>query len=260
MTLARRARGVREDARGSPSRASTRAEAPGLALAGRARRAAHAARCSRSTSATSRSSGSSRASLDDAGAEELGARPCGDARGGRACFGDPRARAGDGDAIVLLGPLRLPNEPAEDWRALLRGAAPAAARAQRPRARRAVAARARGGRARLRAPGRARAGPSEPPARLHGDLWGGNVMADADGRPVADRPLRLRRPSRGRPRDAAAVRRAAAAGVRRLRGALRRWRRAGRSAWTLYQLLPLLVHAVLFGGSYRRAAEAAVAR
>ena len=26
-------------------------------------------------------------------------------------------------------------------------------------------------------------GPAEPPARLHGDLWAGNVMADADGRP-----------------------------------------------------------------------------
>ena len=26
-------------------------------------------------------------------------------------------------------------------------------------------------------------GPPEPPARLHGDLWSGNVMADAHGRP-----------------------------------------------------------------------------
>ena len=27
------------------------------------------------------------------------------------------------------------------------------------------------------------AGPAEPPARLHGDLWAGNVLADAQGRP-----------------------------------------------------------------------------
>ena len=27
------------------------------------------------------------------------------------------------------------------------------------------------------------AGPPEPPARLHGDLWGGNVLAARDGRP-----------------------------------------------------------------------------
>src|SRR5258708_18913964 len=27
------------------------------------------------------------------------------------------------------------------------------------------------------------AGPPEPPARIHGDLWSGNVLAGADGRP-----------------------------------------------------------------------------
>ena len=26
-------------------------------------------------------------------------------------------------------------------------------------------------------------GPAEPPARLHGDLWSGNVLTGADGRP-----------------------------------------------------------------------------
>ena len=76
------------------------------------------------------------------------------------------------------------------------------------------------------------AGPPEPPARLHGDLWSGNVLAGRRRPPVPDRPRRLRRPPRGRPRDAAAVRRAAAAHARRLRrGApARRRPRAARAA------------------------------
>ena len=93
-------------------------------------------------------------------------------------------------------------------------------------------------------------GPPEPPARLHGDLWSGNVMADAARAPVADRPVGLRRAPRGRPGDAEAVRRAVGAGVRRLRARSRRWPTAGSERVELYQLLPLLVHALLFGGSY----------
>ena len=50
-----------------------------------------------------------------------------------------------------------------------------------------------------------RARPSRP-SRLHGDLWGGNVMAGADGRPWLIDPSVLRRPPRGGPGDAAAVR------------------------------------------------------
>ena len=104
------------------------------------------------------------------------------------------------------------------------------------------------------------AGPPEPPARLHGDLWSGNVLAGRDGAPAAHRPRRVRRPSRDRPRDAAAVRRAVAAHARGLRGGRTRSRPATRSGLPLWQLLPLLVHAVLFGGGYGAAAVRAARR
>jgi fructosamine-3-kinase len=93
------------------------------------------------------------------------------------------------------------------------------------------------------------AGPPEPPARLHGDLWGGNVLADANGDgwlidPVAyggHREIDLAMlalfgaPS---PRILAAYEEAAplAAGHEERVG--------------LWQLFPLLVHAALFGGHY----------
>jgi fructosamine-3-kinase len=93
------------------------------------------------------------------------------------------------------------------------------------------------------------AGPPEPPARLHGDLWGGNVLTDAHGDgwlidPVAyggHREIDLAMlalfgaPS---PRILAAYEEAAplAAGHEERVG--------------LWQLFPLLVHAALFGGHY----------
>jgi fructosamine-3-kinase len=93
------------------------------------------------------------------------------------------------------------------------------------------------------------AGPAEPPARLHGDLWGGNVLAGADGRPYLIDPAAygghrevdlamLRLFGAPSPRTVAAyeeVHPLAAGHERRVR---------------LWQLFPLLVHAVLFGGSY----------
>jgi fructosamine-3-kinase len=98
------------------------------------------------------------------------------------------------------------------------------------------------------------AGAPEPSARLHGDLWSGNVMADAGGRPWLIDPscygghrevdlamLRLF----GGPSEqvfAAYAERAPLADG---------WR----ERVELYQLLPLLVHALLFGGSYVGAAE-----
>lgn len=163
---------------------------------------------------------------------------------------------GGGDRYVL-GPLTLPNAPRAEWprfyaesrllpltrMAADRGALdPAGVRAVEH-----VAARIDD-----------LAGPAEPIARLHGDLWSGNVHAGADGRPWLIDP-------------------AAYGGHREIDLALLSlfgsqppsfadaydevWPRAQghQERVALHQLLPLLVHAVLFGGGYgasaRRAAE-----
>ena len=101
--------------------------------------------------------------------------------------------------------------------------------------------------------------PEEPAALVHGDLWWGNVLFGTDGRswlidpsvhgghpeedlamlslfgPVPDRVLAIYLESRPLP-----------------------------DGWEqrvpLFQLYPLLVHTVLFGGTYRRQAEAACRR
>jgi fructosamine-3-kinase len=94
---------------------------------------------------------------------------------GAPAFGGPADR-------LHIGPLTLPNEPADDWPAFY------ATRRLEPLARLA----ARGGALpaaagalldRLIARLPELAGPSEPPARAHGDLWGGNVLVDRDKRP-----------------------------------------------------------------------------
>jgi fructosamine-3-kinase len=94
-------------------------------------------------------------------------------------------------------------------------------------------------------------GPPEPPARLHGDLWSGNVLASADGQPWLVDPAAY-----GGDRE---VDLAMLALFGAPPGALESYREAAPLAdgWQervgLYQLLPLLVHALLFGGSYREA-------
>ena len=90
------------------------------------------------------------------------------------------ARRRSGGAAVTLGPLRLPSDPCGAWPEFY------AERRLRPllRPRRIAARCRRTGRAVERVCARIDelAGPPEPPARLHGDLWTGNVLA-ADGRP-----------------------------------------------------------------------------
>ena len=111
----------------------------------------------------------------------------------------------------------LPNDAAGRLAGVLRRAAPAPA----ARSRASAGARAAGAAASSASCERIAelAGPPEPPARLHGDLWSGNVLAGADGRPWLIDPVGLRRPPRGRPGDAARCSaRPAATRVRRLRG------------------------------------------
>jgi fructosamine-3-kinase len=101
------------------------------------------------------------------------------------------------------------------------------------------------------------AGPAEPPARLHGDLWSGNVVWGADGNAWLIDPA-----AHGghRETDLAMLR---LFGCPHLDRVLDAYREAAPLAdgWTgrvpLHQLFPLLVHVVLFGRGYAEQALAA---
>ncbi|MGW0707472.1 fructosamine kinase family protein [Streptomyces sp. NPDC002643] len=108
------------------------------------------------------------------------------------------------------------------------------------------------------------AGPAEPPARLHGDLWNGNVLWGADGEVWLIDPA-----AHGghRETDLAML---SLFGCPHLEHVLEGYEEVSPLAegWTdrvgLHQLFPLLVHVVLFGRGYAdrtlRAARAALAR
>ncbi|MFD7767906.1 fructosamine kinase family protein [Streptomyces sp. NPDC059787] len=94
------------------------------------------------------------------------------------------------------------------------------------------------------------AGPAEPPARLHGDLWNGNVLWGADGH------VRLIDPAAHgghRETDLAML---ALFGCPHLEAVLDGYREVApladgwRTRVGVHQLFPLLVHAVLFGRGY----------
>jgi fructosamine-3-kinase len=101
------------------------------------------------------------------------------------------------------------------------------------------------------------AGPAEPPARLHGDLWNGNVLWGADGHAWLIDPA-----AHGghRETDLAMLHLFGCPHLDRILDGYQRtapladgW--ADRIA--LHQLFPLLVHAVLFGRGYAEQALAA---
>jgi fructosamine-3-kinase len=169
-------------------------------------------------------------------------------RFGAPCFGLDHAN--------FIGPLPQPNEPTEDWPTFYRE------RRLFPLLRRAVDRGLVGDRLRrelesVAARLDAIVGPAEPPARLHGDLWAGNLHVGADGEPWLIDPAVY---GGHREVDLAMMQlfggfssRVFAAYVESYPLAAGHRERVG-----LYQLYPLLVHANLFGAGYVSAVEQAV--
>jgi fructosamine-3-kinase len=167
--------------------------------------------------------------------------------------GAPRFGRFSGAGVGWLGPLALSNEPTDDWPQFY------AERRLAPLARLASEREAmepNGMRAVLRVCERMAdlVGAAEAPARLHGDLWQGNVLGDAHGRPWLIDPS----PYGGHREVDLAMLALFGSPSRDFFDSYQEvapltdgWQeRVG-----LYQLMPLLVHALLFGGSYRDAAE-----
>jgi fructosamine-3-kinase len=183
--------------------------------------------------------------LDDMGADALGRGLAEMHAAGSDSFGGPRP--------LRIGPIELPNDRTDDWPAFYADCrlrplvGPARDNGSLSRA---------GAEAVELVCGRVHelSGPPERPARLHGDLWSGNVLGGADGgawlidpaayaghREVDLAMLRLfGTPS---PRIIAAYdeARPLADGHEERTG--------------LWQLFPLLMHAVLFGGHYGASVE-----
>jgi fructosamine-3-kinase len=102
-------------------------------------------------------------------------------------------------------------------------------------------------------------GPAEPPARLHGDLWGGNVLADHNGAPHLIDPAAY---GGHREIDLAMLRLFGGPGDRCFSAYAESYPLADghEDRVELWQLFPLLVHTVLFGGGYAERATAVARR
>ncbi len=162
-------------------------------------------------------------------------------RAGASTFGAPWAG--------YIGPLPLDNTPSDDWEEFY------ATRRVEPyldaldeRDRRTI----RGVLDRIDQ----LSGPPEPPSRIHGDLWRGNVLASADGRTWVIDPA-----AHGghRETDLAMMRLFGGFGPRAYDAYDEAFPLGDgwRDRIALHQLHPLLVHVSLFGDAYREQAIAA---
>ncbi len=166
------------------------------------------------------------------------------------------APAYGGAHVLRIGPLALPDGPAATWAECY------AQQRLRPVLAAAVDRGTVGGAGaqvieRLCARMPDLVGPPEPPARLHGDLWSGNVLADRVGRPWLVDPAAY---GGHREIDLAMLRLFGGPGERCFSAYDEAMPLADGHGdrVALWQVFPLLVHAALFGGGYgARAVEAA---
>ena len=171
--------------------------------------------------------------LSDQGAEEFGRE--------LARLHDAGASSFGGDKPIRIGELELPNERSDDWPSFYAESRLfpllTAVDARTAEAVEAVAAKLED------------LTPKEPPARLHGDLWSGNVLPDTNGEAWLIDPVAYG----GHREIDLAMLRLFGAPSPRIEAAYNEEHplesgfeeRVG-----LWQLFPLLVHAALFGGHY----------
>jgi fructosamine-3-kinase len=193
--------------------------------------------------------GAGLAEVHAAGADAFGATPAAGAAVGLSAAGPPGAAAAGSPPPLRLASLSLPNDPAPDWPTFYaeRRLLPLLAHAGLTRF---------GNRAVERVCARMEelAGPPEPPARLHGDLWSGNVLWGRDGKAWLIDPAAY---GGHREVDLAMLRLFGSPGRQFLDAYEERFPLAPghEDRVELYQLFPLLVHAALFGGGYPASAE-----
>jgi fructosamine-3-kinase len=189
-------------------------------------------------------------------AADLGRRLATTHRAGAPSYGGSAGAPADGDAYI--GRLPLPQAAAPTWaefyatRRLLPYAKLARDRGAMTAAESAAVDTVVGRLAALL--------PEEPPARLHGDLWNGNVLWGQEGRVTLIDPAAY---GGHREVDLAML---ALFGLPHLPRAMEAYQEVHPLAegWEdrlgLHQLFPLLVHACLFGGGYGARAAATAAR
>jgi fructosamine-3-kinase len=200
--------------------------------------------------------GAGLAEIHAAGAPAFGATPPAAVSGGPAAGSPAPASPGAASPAppTRIGPLLLPNDPTPDWAAFYaeRRVLPVLAHAGLDAAGVRAVERVCDRMAEL-------AGPAEPPARLHGDLWSGNVLWDRAGEPWLIDPGAY---GGHREVDLAMLDLFGAPGPAFLNAYAERYPLAAGHAErvALWQLFPLLVHAALFGGGYRQAAANVAAR
>ena len=159
---------------------------------------------------------------------------------------------------LRIGPLTLPNEPAPDW-ATCYAAHRLAPLARLAHDRGALPPEAPALLDRVIARMPQLAGPPEPPARVHGDLWAGNVLTDRDGAPWLIDPA-----AHGGHRELdLAMLRLFGGPSERCFAAYEEVAPLAPDAServALWQLAPLLLHAALFGASWGARATAVLRR